>query len=295
MESKKYKLIKRNYVSSILIITLVATFGCTKNINIKLGETYTRLVVDGSFSTDTAVQKIKLTKTSDYFYNQPAPVVSGATVSISDGDTSIVLTESNDKPGIYETKNNFFCIKNKTYTLSIINVDIDNNGKYEKYTAQSTLVQPNSKIDSIQLEYNKRRNFWRIKSYAWDPPTKDFYLMKVYKNGVLLTDSVFEYFITDDKLFNGNYTNGITSQFLDQDKADEVIHNGDTITLEIDGINEDYFNYLRELSDELRGSNPIFSGPPANIKGNISNGALGFFTTYSLAKASLVIKELPYK
>ena len=263
--------------------------GCQEKINIKLDETFTRLVVDGSFSTDTIIQKIKLTTTSDYFHNQPAPTVSGAKVMISDGDTSIMLTENNNAPGVYETKNAFYCVKDKTYTLSISDIDVDNDGTDEEYTAQSKLVRPNSEIDSIKLKYNERWDVWVINSYAWDPPTKDFYLMRVYKNGVLLTDSVSEYFVTDDVLFNGNYTNGISSQFLDQSKADEVIRQGDTITLEIDGINEDYFNYLLELQQELQGSNPLFSGPPANVRSNINNGALGFFTTYSLARASVVM------
>ncbi len=295
MKDKKYTFISEKNISMILIFAIIILCACQEKINIKLDETFTRLVVDGSFSTDTAIQKIKLTTTSDYFHNQPAPRVSGAKVIISDGDTSIMLIENDNASGVYETDNNFYCDKNKTYTLTITNVDIDKDGNYEEYYAQSSVVRPNSEIDSINLTYNERWNMLVIHSYAWDPPTKDFYLMKVYKNGVLVSDSVSEYFVTDDVLFNGNYTNGIASQFLDQNKADEIIRLGDIITLEIDGINEDYYNYLLELQQELQGSNPIFSGPPANVKSNINNGALGFFTTYSLTRASVVVKELPDK
>ena len=108
MRATKYKFISKKNISTILILVIIIMCGCQEKINIKLDETFTRLVVDGSFSTDTIIQKIKLTTTSDYFHNQPAPTVSEAKVMIDDGDTSILLIESNDDPGVYETKNTFF-------------------------------------------------------------------------------------------------------------------------------------------------------------------------------------------
>ncbi len=43
----------------------------------------------------------------------------------------------------------------------------------------------------------------------------------------------------------------------------------------------DFYNYIIALQTETHISVPLFSGPPANLPGNISNGALGFFRAYS--------------
>ena len=64
---------------------------------------------------------------------------------------------------------------------------------------------------------------------------------------------------------------------------------GDTVTVELNNMGKEYFGFLQEAQAELRGSNPLFSGPPANVKGNISNGAIGFFAAYSVSRASATV------
>jgi Domain of unknown function (DUF4249) len=106
----------------------------------------------------------------------------------------------------------------------------------------------------------------------------------------MITDSLHEMIVQDDMLFNGNYAYGIPAQFLDQDEKDEIIYPGDTITLEINGITEEYYNFILEAQSEIFYQTPLFSGPPANINSNISNGALGFFTAWSVTRRSLVFR-----
>jgi hypothetical protein len=45
----------------------------------------------------------------------------------------------------------------------------------------------------------------------------------------------------------------------------------------------------------LFGSNPLFSGPPANIKGNINNGGVGFFTAHSVTRSYAITPEFKKK
>ena len=276
-------MITRNLI--LIFLSMIILSACTERIEIELDETYSRLVVEGEFTDEANNHRVVLSKTSDYFANEPAPIVSGAIVSITDGNNTFPLTET--APGIYETAANVKGVPENVYTLNISNVDIDNDGTDETYTA-STLMRPVAPVDSIQIEFRKDwGEIWTVKAYALDPPSTDYYMFNVYSNGILLSDTIDEVFIVDDLLFNGNYTNGIVSQFFEEDEADI----GDTITFEMSGITKQYFDFLYELQTEAAFSAPMFSGPPANIKGNISNGALGFFAAYGVSRGATVIKE----
>ncbi|MCK4662236.1 MAG: DUF4249 domain-containing protein [Bacteroidales bacterium] len=278
------------YKSIFLSFIILSIFiSCTEKIDIELDDSYTRLVVVGKITTDTTIHTVKLTTTSSYFYNQPSPRVSDAIVTISDGDTIISLNENPEIKGIYETSPDFYGIIGKTYKLNISGIDINNDGKEEQYNAECK-IPPSGIIDSIDVEYIEEIEAWEVQLYTWEPPTRDFYIFKVYKNGILLTDSLYKYFITDDELFNGNYTNGIGCQYLRNDKENEKAVIGDIITFEIDFITENYYKFILELIDEtIWGYDPMFSGPPANISTNLNNGALGFFAAYSIERSTTII------
>ena len=74
-------------------------------------------------------------------------------------------------------------------------------------------------------------------------------------------------------------------------KDDEVLITGDTVTVEMNSIGTDYANFIWEAQSEVKGSNPLFSGPPANVKGNIDNGATGFFAAYSVSRAYTIVTD----
>jgi len=64
----------------------------------------------------------------------------------------------------------------------------------------------------------------------------------------------------------------------------------DTITFQAGNISEDYYNFIVTLQAETGFQTPLFSGPPANVKSNISNGATGFFAVYSVAYSTRVFQ-----
>ena len=283
--------------SQILLITCVLTgiISCTERIDLELDKTFTRLVVYGEVTTDTTIHRVRLTKTSDYFSNSPPLAVSGAEVSISSGQEVFILFENPDHPGLYESSPDFYGVPGKTYHLRIENVDIDNDGNSKVYEASSFMPLLNP-LDSIALKYTQTSFFsgWEVQVYSLDPAdSRDFYAFKVYKNRILQTDTLTEYFVQSDDFFNGNYTNGITSQFLNDDKPDEKALPGDTITFEINAINNEFFIFVQEAQSEVFPSTPLFGGPSANISTNISNGAIGIFHAYSLDRKTTVVPEYP--
>lgn len=275
---------------------MVAFFSsCTEEIEIELDSSFNRLIVYGEISTDTTAHKIRLVSSADYFFNKPAEGVSGAQVTISDGFREITLTENPDQKGIYETSADYFGLVGKTYGLLIQNVDINKDGVSETYSA-SSFLPPVAPTDSVKLNYVKYPFFQgsELQLYARDPAESiDFYAFKVSRNGILQTDSLPEISVQSDILFNGNYTNGVSVLFLDDKKPGEQVMGGDTLVFQMMGITSQYYSFIIESQTALFGSNPLFSGPPANISTNLSNGALGFFTAINIKRTKIIAPEKP--
>ncbi len=279
-------------IISIITIPLMVFLGsCTETINMPVDTTYARLVVDGSITTDTMKHKVRLTISGDALYKQPVQTISNATVIISDGSNEFALHESTINRGTYETDSTVYGVPERTYTLMISHVDINDDGVFEEYSAQSYMKKMNP-IDSIQIDYDNRipdNTGWVINLFAQEiGGGRNFYLLKAYKDGVLLTDSIYEYNIGDNTGFNGGYYDGFPVYMLQKSKIDEIVQNGNVITLEMDGINEDYFNFITDYNQEYFPKIPIFSGPSANISTNIEpkDKAVGFFAAYSIARCS---------
>lgn len=276
-------------IEKIIVLLLVITglASCTERIDIELDSTYKRLVVEGHITTDTMVHWVRLTRSKDYYSSNPVAAVSNANVILSDGLETITLQENQQSPGYYETPADFYGIPGRTYTVEI-NLE-EEVGEYKNYSAACDL-QPVTEIDSIQVVYNEDWEVFEVKIYAWEPPSTDFYTFQILRNGKLMTDTIDEFFISDDRFFNGNYTNGIAVGFLDPGKQEENLELGDTVTLKMSGITKEYYNFIFELQDvtfEYR--NPLFSGPPANVSTNIPN-ASGFFAAYSSTYSSTIYK-----
>jgi Domain of unknown function (DUF4249) len=272
-----------NVTVFLLILLLVPLYSCTERIDISLDNSAVRLVVEGSLTSDTLAHKILLSSTSGYFYNQPPQPVSGATVTISDGENILNLTEFT--PGVYQTAPSVHGTEGKTYTL---NIKLHNQiGGFFDFTASSKLY-PVVKLDSVNLLYHSdwsSDGVWEVKCFIQDPPSADFYRFLISRNDTMITDTLDEWFVTDDRFFNGNYVDGITIGYLDQSIKEQRLIPGDSMLVEMNNTGEGYANFLWESQSEIIGSYPLFTGPPANIKGNINNGAIGFFAAYATSRA----------
>jgi hypothetical protein len=284
-----------NYISGFGIFLSIIT-ACTETAEFPLDSTYVRLVVDGEINTDTTVHHVKLSRSGDALNEHPGGAISGAVVSISDGTNSFSLHESAQRPGDYETDSSVFGVPGNTYTLHISNVDIDGDGTFEEYTASSYLPRINP-IDSIRVSYQQlgpQYKGWIINMYAQEiGGGRNFYLVKAWKNNVLLTDSAYECAsFADNTGFEGSYYNGFSVYYLNYNKLDERLVSGDVVTLEMDGITKDYMDFLIGFISEYEPKVPIFSGPSANIPTNIvpSNKAVGYFTAYSAMRKSRVYR-----
>jgi len=290
---KQYS-IKR--LMSLMLIAL-GLFSCTEDMDVKLDSGETRLSVEANINSDLKKHQVKLKETSDVFFNEDAVTVNDAVVTINDGTTTYNYIET--EPGIYESEIEFAGQPGKTYSLSINNVDINKDGNMEEYLASSSMHEPYA-IDSIKLHYDPEYEsydededegpFWLLSLYMQDAvDTKDYYAFACRINDVIVSDTITEIVVQKDTYFNGEQTKGVDVGEFNQNKSDEIIEDMDKITLETYAIDKDYYDFVSQLQ-EMDGEQSMFSGPPGNIKTNISNGAIGFFSVYSITRTTIIHK-----
>jgi len=276
----------------LLITALILTSGCTEKIDIELDSTYTRLVVEGEITSDSMNHYVILSLTSNYFSNKPSPRVQDAVVEITFGNETMQLIENVTNPGRYETPYAFRGEIGTTYELDISQLDVNEDGEEERYHASSTMAG-GTELEKIELRYYPTpvASGYTVFMYAHHPPEiRDWFGFKLIKNSDLLTDSLYKYSVLSDEIFDDGYFPGLPVGFLDDDDPRQAVHPGDTITFELNCIDESYYNFISEAQLELIGNFPLFSGPPSNIVSNIDNGALGTFTAYSIQRISVVME-----
>lgn len=280
---------KTKILNHLLLLTaLIGIWSCTEDYDVSLDDSFTRLVIDGSISTDTTAHRIRLSTSTSYFYNELPPVVSGANMLLDDGISQVQMLEKPEGSGLYYSPADYFGVPGRVYQVQIgLQSPV---GTSSNYSAISSLPATSFILDSIQLEYQSAFEFWSIKLFAWDPPTTDFYRLDASINGVLLTDTAYRTAISDDRFFNGNYTNGLSTIWL----RDTEVEPGDTIELIMSAIDQNYFDFLVELSNESGFNNPLFGGPPANISSNLKDGGLGYFAARKTDRVQMVVTQELY-
>jgi hypothetical protein len=272
---------------TFLVFTMLFS-ACTEPYDTELESSFVRLVVQGSINTELKAHRVSLTKSGDYFSNTASPKVTGASVSISDGKNIFNLQEVSD--GLYET-DTIAGEVGKTYTLTI-------NTDGETYEA-SCYLNYCPPIDSINFGFYDLSAYDIIDSSAYvllnalEPNTPDnYYMWNVYRNNILETDTMNEVYFADDEFINGAYMYDVEVGWV------RKVEIGDTITLEILSITEEYYNYIYQVLSVTDWNMGPFGGPPANPNGNVfevndndnnNDDPVGFFLAYSNYRITKII------
>jgi hypothetical protein len=257
-------------------------FGCEDVIDVTLDTAPPKLVVFASIEWKKGTlgnnQKVKLTTTTAYF-NTVIPIVSGATVFITNSDN----TKFNfiEKPNTGE----YFCADfipeiDENYQLTVIA-----NG--ETFTATESLksVSPITNI-SQKNDGGFTGKTIEIKSFFNDPGEVDnYYIFKTKSNKSPIT----AYDIFDDKFTQSNENFGIYSN--------EDLKTGDNLDITLFGISKRYFEYMRKLTAVAGSSSGgPFATPSATVRGNIinqsnsKNYALGYFNISETDYRNYIVK-----
>ena len=270
----------KHNILTIGIISVIFATACTESLDIDLNEgENNRLVVAGEITNEPGPYSVRLTRSTSYFYNQPAPAELGATVTTSDGEQTFVLLDE-DNDGTYWTDSAARGIPGRTYTL---NIKLTNG---EEYEAVDHMPIPN-RFDTIYYEYTNEEcgltlpeyHYFFYATFTEQEGVDDCYMFYVYFN-----DSCYNSKFEDVKwAFAGSRYDGC-GLFEDVqicDANEDSIPKKPEARFDLFSVSTEYHQFIKDMSDETFGNATILQGPPANIYTNVSNGALGFFCARS--------------
>ena len=256
-----------------LIILIIIFHSCEKVIDIETEFEDKRLVIDANISKHKdsidGIASVKLSETIPYFSDQES-IVKNASVKIETNQIVYNLVYNNDKKEYSSIIEN---INKEEFVLSIIR------NEYTYRSSEKLITTP--KIKSVIFGDRKSLNKDEVELRVTfiDPPEKgNYYLWKFgpKKSGK------YDYLPALDKYINGNEFT--FSFFIDKT---EYLQNSDFINIEINGISENYYNYLNILTSQAGAQNGRpFSTSSSIIRGNISNLVseekfpLGYFRVY---------------
>ena len=265
----------------IFIGLSLVLFSCQKVIDLKLNTSSSQIVIVGKISDELGVDTVFITKSVNFSDPNVFPAVSGAKVYLADNEGNLD-TLKEFVPGKYITKPTFKGVDGRTYTLTVIS-------EGQSYKAQSTI--PNHvPIDSVYLGVSVnngigggggmggggRRGQEKSVNVVFkdEPNVLNFYQVVEYVNRVEQASN-----LITDHLFEGQ---SITRSL----RAKNIVV-GDTIVVELHGIDNNVYEYFR-----TSGRDNLESAMPANPVSNFDNKALGYFNAYSVSKKRLIIKKL---
>lgn len=272
-------------IKYILILAMAAIgvllTSCEDVVDVDLNTAAPRLVIDASIDwvkgTDGGTQIIKLTTTTG-FYQETVPVVSGATVTITNSANTVFDFIEDPGTGNYVCTD-FSPVIGETYTLAVFTGG-------QLYTATETLIgAPEITGVEQQDDGGFSGEDKQIKFFFDDNGATEDHYMTAFETSITAFP---EYFVFDDEFTQGQQNFGL---FISED-----LEAGDQMTFSLYGISEPYMNYMNILIEVAQGGGGPWSAPPTNVRGNLvnetdhSNFALGYFRLSEVDKMDYVVQ-----
>ena len=276
--------------SIFAIISVIALSSCEKVIDIDLNESDNKLIIEGKINNDGECS-VKLSQVKNYNQDNEFPGVTDAIVVINDDQGNLDTLEQGI-PGMYYS-DEIIGTPGATYSLYVS----WNNQVYTSVCRMPELVQ----IDSLTI----RKEVFFVDTttitivHFNDPGAVNNYYRYLYTiNSTLNKD----YNVESDRFYNG----------LTVETRIPIFNGGpnggpggggpggpgnpgpgplipDTLRLEMWGIDQSMELYYRTLSTTIQAASGQ-QAAPANPKSNISGDALGYFSAYTISKASIVLE-----
>ena len=261
-----------------LLLFSIIFCSCRKEISLDLEADENQIVIEATLSANQE-SRVIITKTKSVFSKSNYSGVSDAIVYIT-SDRGQILFFSHVgyiEAGYYEPdRDNFDIWPGITYTL---HVEVE--GK--TYTAISKMPFPVS-LDSISvtksplsLPGSTRTNYALIPRYTDPKGVKNFYRF--------VLNSSFE---SDNNIYliNDNQSDGLVNNTLFLSFSD--LYEGQKLEIEMQMIDEATYDYFYGLRNNILGQ---AGGPtPAEPVGNITGGAIGYFSAYSTSQNEVYIR-----
>lgn len=248
----------KNSLYLITLLTLLCFTSCEEVIELPLRNAEPVLMIEGSVSNLRDWQEVNLSQTVPFDSELRRMPVKGAKVFLRDTNNPWKeLKEIEDGRYII---NNFKGRPGQEYSLRV---------EYKDETYQSTSKMPEVvRVDSTGVSVMTFDETRRTPLVLFqDPPTvKNYYYFQVEVNDNIIPSL----FLYNDKFNNGRYVT------INLDDFELNLNSRDSVVIELRNIDEGSYNFWKGVQSQT-----ATSASPGNPPSNISNGALGYFSTYA--------------
>ena len=270
-------------LKAFLLPLLLFPMGCQERIDWELEmENELRLVVEAKITNEQKAHQVKLTLPVYEINGTPEPV-SGATVTITDGEVLFPLTEDPLRPGVYLTEPDVQGVVNRLYYLSI---QVD---EYEfNALARMEGVTPIQEIGYGQV--------------STDPP-----LYEVYLGGNDDSESMVKLemdwshlpgydTLPDERnhaVIYGYYFNTLSvnvNELFPATRDRVFAPPGTRVRATKESLSDGYAEYLRGVLSETAWNGGLFDVKPGDPFTNLSEGAIGYFAACTVIRDSIIFE-----
>jgi len=275
----------KQYYLSILIIIFIIT-SCEEIIDLNLNSSGPGFVVEAVIYKDS-ISHVRLTRTANYFSPEEPVLIEDATIRISDGYSTELLTYTGNG---YYSGETITGVERSNYRIEIM---------HDGELYEGISFMPN-KTDIIKLFYSKSdaqslfnprgEMTFTIKCDFFDDPTIDnFYMVRYILDGSVLKGSY--YLLTEDNAVNGSITKyNLNTSDVDTIRFSELIfYQGGEAEVQVFSIEESVYNYFLQLNDILFWKRRLMPPASYNPESNIINGALGYFAAWAYDSETIIL------
>ena len=249
---------------ALFFILLGFFASCTKVIDVDINDKDPKYVIEGFVTLGETTHRVSITKSQNLSESSVTPTVDNAIVVLSD-DLGNSQTMSLVAPGIYEVSS-YPVSEGRTYSLSV-------NIASEVFVASGKMMQ-DVVLDTLETF---AFSFGPTSINALVPVRQDpggidnYYKFNIFANQIAKPGI----FIQEDAFNDGNL-------MMEPIFADGI-ESGDTVNVEMFGIDESVFKYFYTLQQNEQGATP------ANPTSNFSGGCLGYFSVRTKSVKQIVI------
>ncbi|MFZ6014496.1 MAG: DUF4249 domain-containing protein [Bacteroidota bacterium] len=271
------------FLSAIgLFIVAALVIACEEPVKLDIGQTPTRIVIEGLITNQPGYQFIKVTRTADFYGSGKTPRVTNASVIVSDNAGNQITFVNNprnhaDSAGFYVPQTPFTGVIGRTYKMRV-------------YEAQDEMFAV-TKMDSLSyaLDADEAEDpevegrAYEVLMFTKEPQNEiNYYYFKFYRNDSLKYLNDTDIYYSDDEFLAQNI-NGVESPIF--------YAIGDKSRVEMYSITRAGYLYYADMWNLLNNDAGGMFGPiPATPRTNLSNGALGFFQVSALDVGEITIE-----
>ncbi|MEO0899735.1 MAG: DUF4249 family protein [Bacteroidota bacterium] len=262
----------------ILLFPLCFLLSCEEEIFWSLDtDTTEKLVVEAILTDERKIQEIKLS-TSFASLNGVPRAVDDATIFLRANGQEIQFLADSSQKGRYLSAAPFRIVGQVTYELEI---------RWENQVYQASSVLSSKPIlPTLRfIEDSARSRFFLANVGQVFNPNEEA-LVEVLIDWADQTDSL----PNQALLYFYSFSSIHISEFLKPNKERVFFPAGSKVIATKYGLNEAYGDFLRALVIETEWNGLFYYSNPENLPTNLSNGALGFFSTCAVDVDTLIVE-----